>query len=152
MSEKWDQRFLRQALVIADWSKDPSTKVGSIVVDPSRGIRSTGYNGFPRGVVDDIPGRMDKPFKYQLMVHAEENCILHAARVGIPLEGCTLYIASFPAKFGPCDRCCASIIQVGIKRVVAEPPAGDIDRWAESFQVGAMMLAEAGVTFNTVAL
>ena len=64
MSLKWDQRFLRLALEIASWSKDESTKVGSVVVGPKREIRSTGYNGIPRGVDDDVAARHERPLKY----------------------------------------------------------------------------------------
>ena len=53
MSEKWDQRFIELAQHISGWSKDPSTKVGCIVVGEDREIRSTGFNGFPRGIADD---------------------------------------------------------------------------------------------------
>ena len=53
MSEKWDRRFLDLAAHISTWSKDPSTKVGCVVVGEDREIRSTGFNGFPRGIEDD---------------------------------------------------------------------------------------------------
>ncbi|HIF04044.1 MAG TPA: CMP deaminase, partial [Candidatus Poseidoniales archaeon] len=53
MSEKWDRRFLALAEHIAGWSKDPSTQVGCVVVGVDREIRSTGFNGFPRGIADD---------------------------------------------------------------------------------------------------
>ncbi len=54
MSEKWDLRFIELAKHIAAGSKDPSTKVGCVVVGEDREIRSTGFNGFPRGINDDI--------------------------------------------------------------------------------------------------
>ena len=49
---KWDVRFLELAKQIASWSKDPSTQVGCVVVGPDREIRSTGFNGLPRGIED----------------------------------------------------------------------------------------------------
>ena len=52
MSDKWDVRFVELAMHIANWSKDPSTKVGCVVVGEDREIRSTGFNGFPRGIKD----------------------------------------------------------------------------------------------------
>ena len=52
MSLKWDARFLDLAKHISDWSKDPSTKVGCVVVGEDREVRSTGFNGFPRGIKD----------------------------------------------------------------------------------------------------
>ena len=53
MSGKWDVRFIELAKHISLWSKDPSTKVGCVVVGEDREIRSTGFNGFPRGIDDD---------------------------------------------------------------------------------------------------
>lgn len=53
MSDKWDQRFIDLAFHLSGWSKDPSTKVGCVVVGEDREIRSTGFNGFPRGISDD---------------------------------------------------------------------------------------------------
>src|SRR5678816_3286831 len=98
----WDIRFLREAARIATWSKDRSTKVGCVIVGPSREIRSTGYNGFPRGVNDDVDERHARPMKYAYCEHAERNAIYNAARVGIPLEGCTLYCAADKLTGPPC--------------------------------------------------
>ena len=54
--EKWDRRFLRLAREVASWSKDPSTKVGAVLVDPlDNTIVSLGYNGFPRRVKNAYP-------------------------------------------------------------------------------------------------
>ena len=89
MSDKWDKRFLELAKHISDWSKDPSTstKVGCIVVGEDREIRSTGFNGFPRGIEDKTERLEDREQKYPMICHAEENAIMHAARIGISLKG-----------------------------------------------------------------
>ena len=58
MSGKWDLRFIDLAKHISKWSKDPSTKVGCIIVGEDREIRSTGFNGFPRGI-DDTSERLE---------------------------------------------------------------------------------------------
>lgn len=140
----WDRRFLELARHVAGWSKDPSTKVGCVIVGPDREIRSTGFNGFPRGVADD--DRLNnREQKYPLVCHGEENCILHAARLGVPLRGCTSY-CTWP----PCTRCASSLIQAGIAEVVY--PAGlDIpERWQADFQMSMNLLTEAGVTVRTV--
>ena len=71
MSEKWDGRFLDLAAHISNWSKDPSTKVGCVVVGPDREIRSTGFNGFPRGIADTDERLSDRNLKYPLICHAE---------------------------------------------------------------------------------
>ena len=85
VSNKWDIRFLELAKHISGWSKDPSTKVGCVVVGEDREIRSTGFNGFPRGISDDNERLTDRNQKYPLICHAEENAIMHAARIGVSL-------------------------------------------------------------------
>ena len=86
MGDKWDKRFLELAKHISLWSKDPSTKVGCVVVGEDREIRSTGFNGFPRGIEDDHGRLSDRAQKYPLICHAEENAIMHAAGGGVSLK------------------------------------------------------------------
>ena len=86
MSIKWDFRFIELAKHISLWSKDPSTKVGCVVVGEDREIRSTGFNGFPRGIDDDEDRLTNREKKYPLICHAEENAIMHAARIGVSLK------------------------------------------------------------------
>ncbi|MEC8351943.1 MAG: CMP deaminase, partial [Candidatus Thermoplasmatota archaeon] len=78
MSAKWDIRFLKLATHISEWSKDPSTKVGCVVVGPDREIRSTGFNGFPRGIQDSDDRLTNRDLKYPLICHAEENAIMRS--------------------------------------------------------------------------
>ena len=140
MSEKWDRRFIDLALHISGWSKDPSTKVGCVVVGEDREIRSTGFNGFPRGIEDSMERLEDRELKYPLICHAEENAIMHAARIGISLKDCTAYVT-----WPPCTRCARSLIQAGVIEVVYP---GDIeipDRWIEDFERASSMMKEAGV-------
>lgn len=135
---KWDLRFIQVAELVSTWSKDVSTKVGCVVVEPEkRVIRSTGYNGFARGVSDDA--RIEnRELKYQLIVHAEENAILNAALSRVSLEGCVLY-CTWP----PCVRCARMIIQTGITGVAF--PAREIpERWKADFELARNMLLEVG--------
>lgn len=71
---KWDRHFIRIAREVASISKDPSTKVGVVLVK-NRRIIGTGYNGFPEGIADTPERLNDRPTKYKLMLHAEENAI-----------------------------------------------------------------------------
>ena len=145
MSAKWDQRFLALAEHIAAWSKDPSTKVGCVVVGADREIRSTGFNGFPRGIEDD-PGRLEnREKKYPLICHAEENAIMHAARIGMPLKGCSAYVT-----WPPCTRCARSLIQAGVAEVVFPEGCEIPDRWTEDFETSKGMMEEAGVLVRSV--
>ena len=64
----WDTRFLDLAEHISKWSKDPSTKVGAVIVDSYRRIVSTGYNGFPQGVMDSYDRLTDRDTKYEIII------------------------------------------------------------------------------------
>ena len=140
MSEKWDRRFLELASHISTWSKDPSTKVGCVVVGEDREIRSTGFNGFPRGIEDDEERLSDRNQKYPLICHAEENAIMHAARTGISLKGNTAYVT-----WPPCSRCTRSLIQAGVSEVVYPDEIDIPDRWQDDFSTASSMMEEAGV-------
>ncbi len=98
VSDKWDDRFLNLAKFVAEWSKDPSTKVGAVIVRPDRTVASVGYNGFPRGVLDHVDRYSDRDTKYAMVVHAENNALINARQ---SLEGCTLYVTPLP----PCTQC-----------------------------------------------
>ena len=147
MTTKLDLRFIGLAQHISTWSKDPSTKVGCVVVGEDREIRSTGFNGFPRGINDDEDRLMDREKKYPLICHAEENAIMHAARIGVSLKDSTAYVT-----WPPCSRCARSLIQAGIKEIVY-PETGKIpERWIEDFTISDSMLNEAGVAVRSIKL
>lgn len=130
---KWDERFLALAATVAEWSRDPSKKVGAVIVDDKKRVVSVGYNGFPQGVSDD-ERLNDKETKNEITVHAEINAILFANR---NLEGCTIYVWPIP----PCVRCAGQILQAGIKRVVSCLPE-DNDTWKASVLKGRALLIE----------
>lgn len=135
----WDRRFLQLAETIAQWSKDPSTKVGAVIVRPNKTIVSLGYNGFPRGVRDTPVLYEDRAKKYPRIVHAEANAIVSSKT---DLTGCTLYTYPLPV----CSECMKLVIQSGITRCVsiALTPA-EVERWAESLRVAREMADQANV-------
>jgi dCMP deaminase len=145
MSHKWDQRFLALARHIAAWSKDPSTQVGCVVVGADREIRSTGFNGLPRGIADTEERLTDRNLKYPLICHAEENAILHAARIGVSLAGCTAYVT-----WPPCTRCARSMVQAGLREVVFPAEIDVPERWRADFEMSLQMLEEAGVRLRRI--
>lgn len=128
-------------------SKDQSTQVGAVVLDPDYNLRISGYNGFPRGIDDAIESRHRRPEKYLWTAHAEENCIAQAARIGVSLKGCTILLTSL----FPCATCARLIIQSGIMRVIAPRynvqgyDASTRVNWDEVSKVSFEMLSEAGV-------
>ena len=141
----WDQRFLDLAEHISNWSKDPSTKVGCVVVGNDREIRSTGFNGFPRGIKDTPERLHDRNQKYPLICHAEENAIMHAARIGVSLKDCTAYVT-----WNPCSRCARSLVQAGITEVVFPKDKDIPERWIEEFTAATDMMKEAGVNVREI--
>jgi len=140
----WNERFLNLAIHISNWSKDPSTKVGCVVVGPDREIRSTGFNGLPRGIEDNEERLNNREIKYPMICHAEENAIMHAARIGISLKGCTAYVT-----WPPCTRCARSLIQAGILTVIYPKNTEIPDRWASDFELSMNMFKEAGIELKT---
>lgn len=139
----WDGYFMTVAEAVASKSKDPSTKVGALVIDKQRLIRATGFNGLPRGVADSAERLLDRPTKLRLVVHAEMNAICAAARVGVPLDGCSLHVT-----LHPCLRCAILIVQVGILEVVC--PALVPERWSDEMAEAERILAEAKVAVRKI--
>lgn len=140
--KKWSDRYLNICDEVASWSKDPSTKVGAVVVGKKGQILSQGYNGFPRGIGDTERRYKDKKRKYELIVHAEMNAIYNATYNGQSLDGATIYITGLPV----CHECAKAIVQVGIKRVVAKcnkiKPA-----WKESTKIATQIFEEAEIDY-----
>lgn len=144
---RWDRHFLEEAQHAARKSKDQATKVGCVIVNDRHTDLVRGWNGFPRGVNDDIPERHLRPAKYLWTEHAERNAIYNAAAEGIALRGSTLY-----SSLMPCCDCARAIIQSGITRVVTvEPDWDDPHRKATSHHhVSKRLFEEAGVRLDFV--
>lgn len=142
--EKWHIRFMKLALEVATWSKDPSTKVGCVLVRDKK-VLSTGYNGLPKNLSDDLNILNDREKKYEITVHAEVNAVTTAALHGISTEGATAYVT-----FNPCSRCAAVLINAGIDTVFSHGGSIIPSRWLENFILASRILAEAGVDYQTI--
>ena len=142
-TDSWHRYFMTMAYLVATKSKDPSTKVGAVIIGPDQEIRSSGYNGLPRGLEDTL-NRYSKPLKYQLINHAEENAILHCSRVGISSKGCKIYVPWIP-----CSLCAKSIIQAGIIEVIyhKEWPGNYCTKsdWQQSIELSKEMFLETNI-------
>lgn len=125
-----------------EFSKDPRTKVGAIIVNGEDfSPRTFGYNGLPRKCNDYVEERLAEPEKYFWFSHAERNAIDNAARVGIPIDGCIMFVTVLP-----CMDCARSIIQAGIKCVVTKRPSEEVrQRWGESFIRTETIFKECGI-------
>ncbi len=141
----WDSRFMGLARQIGEWSKDRSRRVGCVIVGPNNEVRSTGFNGFPRGIDDDVESRHERPTKYRWTEHAERNAIYNAARIGTPLEGCRMYIPWFP-----CMDCARAIVQCGISQLICTEPNSSDAQWAADFAEVPELLREGRVQIKFV--
>ena len=142
--EKWDRRFLELARHYSTWSKDPSTQVGAVLVSIYREVVGMGYNGFPREVADTAERLNHRETKYQFVVHAEVNAIIHA---GHAASGTILYV--FPTFSAPpiCNECCKVAIQAGVVGIVGYKPNENdprVQRWKDSIAVSRQMWGETG--------
>jgi len=137
---KFDVSCMKQVYLAAEKSKDPSTKIGAVLVK-EKNIICTGYNGFARKVLD-LPERYNnRELKYKYVAHAEDNVVLTCARLGIQSAGSILYTSAFP-----CAGCMNSIIQGGIIKIIIHKQWPSMnERWSESQEISETMRKEAGI-------
>jgi dCMP deaminase len=139
----WHKRFMDLTEYVAQWSKDRSTKVGCLIVRPDNSNWVTGYNGFPRGVDDDLEYRHVRPEKYLWAEHAERNAVYNCARSGIATEGCRIYVPWFP-----CMDCARAIVQSGINQVIyqkLDPENSLWLRWKDSCETALALFLETNI-------
>ena len=108
----WDRYFLKIAEAVAEKSKDPSSKMGCVIVNPNKRVVSLGYNGLPQGADESKMTLSERPMKYYFAIHSEMNALLFAHQ---DLTGCTLY-----NKTATCENYLKYCLQAGIKRFVYE--------------------------------
>jgi len=144
--DKWDARFMELAEVIAGWAScyQADRKIGAVIVKDKR-IVTTGYNGAPAGIKTcvergeclrkklGIPSGTKHEICYA--IHAEQNAIIQAARLGSSIDGATLYCTH-----QPCVICAKMIVNAGIARVVYK------HGYPDDFAV--QMLREGGVSLE----
>ncbi|MDD3803860.1 MAG: dCMP deaminase family protein [bacterium] len=137
----WEEYFMEIASLVSTRATCLRRKVGAIIVK-DRHILSTGYNGPPKNTphCDEIGGCMREKLnvpsgermELSRAVHAEQNAIIQAAKLGINIEGSDMFVTN-----QPCFICAKMIINAGIKRIYIKD--GYPDRHAED------ILKEAGV-------
>jgi len=139
---KWDEYFINIAEQVKLKSKDKRTQIGVVIVGKDNEIVSTGYNSFPRGIVDDSDERQERPEKYFWFEHAERNAIYNAARIGVSTLGTTMYMTCGMS----CSDCARAIINSGVSKIVLRKGKGAKgDKWNESSIRSMKMFEEAGV-------
>ena len=117
---------MQMARLVAGWSSchREGRAIGAIIVRDKR-VMTTGYNGAPAGLITcrekgeclrdrlGIPSGTRAELCYA--IHAEQNAVIQAARLGISIDGGTLY-----STHQPCSVCAKIIINAGIRRIVYE--------------------------------
>ena len=109
---EWDEYFMKIAETVATKSKDPSSKMGCVIVDTNKRVVSLGYNGMLQGADESKMTLKERPMKYYFAIHSEMNALIFAKR---DLTGCTLY-----NKVANCENCLKYCLQAGVKRFVYE--------------------------------
>jgi dCMP deaminase len=141
----WDRRFLELAKHVGQWSKDPSTKVGAVIVRPNKSVLSVGFNGFPQMLNDDPAILANREAKYSRTVHAEINALIFAYGSA---QRCSVYTS-----FMCCDRCAIQMLQAGVSRFVyPKPTADELTRWGSSFKLTESYFEEADVIYKEIEL
>lgn len=141
----WDEYFMNIAKAVASRSTCDRGKVGCVIAKDKQ-ILVTGYAGSPKGLphCDEVGHQMktivheDGTVSQHCMrtTHAEQNAICQAAKLGIPIDGSTLY-----CKMTPCLTCAKSIINAGVKKVICE---------SRYHQGAEELLKEAGIDLSHV--
>ncbi|MDR2760786.1 MAG: hypothetical protein LBB09_02980 [Rickettsiales bacterium] len=138
----WDQYFMNIAKEVAKKSKDPSTKVGCVMVDKSNRPISFGYNGFIMGCDESLMTH-ERPFKDMLTIHAEMNALIFAKR---DVEGCKMYVTH-----ASCDNCLKHMLQAGIREIIYEKfdTAGNFMNENRKFVIG-RLIKSTGVIYKNI--
>ena len=138
---KWDIRFMEMARLVSSWAScyQENRKIGAVIVKNKR-VLTTGYNGAPAGIKtcrekgECLRDKLGIPSGTRMetcyAVHAEQNAIVQAAKLGVSIDGATLYCTH-----QPCSMCCKMIINSGITRVVYKegyPDAFTLELFAEA--------------------
>lgn len=110
--KEWDEYFMKIAETVALKSKDPSSKMGCVIVDKDKRVVSLGYNGMLQGADESKMTLEERPMKYYFAIHSEMNALIFAKR---DLTGCTIY-----NRVATCENCLKYCLQAGIKRFVYE--------------------------------
>lgn len=138
-------KYLQLAEFFQQWSKDPRTKVGAVIIGDNGQVVQQGYNGFPRGVLDLDERLNDRALKNKYVVHAEANALYNALSSGASVKGTTMYVWGLDV----CHDCQKGIIQSGIKMVYMFQPK-DKEGWEESTNLAKEMFIESGVEFEVL--
>jgi dCMP deaminase len=132
------------ACYVAEWSPDPKTRVGAVILDQYNHVRSVDCNHFPSGV-NETPERLNnKEEKLKYIAHAERNAL---DICDTNVRGGTAYIT-----LQPCYECAKSLIQRGITRVVTGIDVNKQKYYGDFVNYSLPMMTESGIKVVQVQL
>lgn len=151
----WDEYFMKIVEMVGTRGTCDRFRGGCVITRDKR-IMSTGYNGSPVGLphCDEVGHEMhtvthedgERSRHCIRTAHAEQNAICEAARIGVALNGGTLYV-----KMTPCYTCAKMIINAGIKRVVCAQDYHSGERSKEVFKIAGIdyvLLSDKMTTYD----
>ncbi|MBE5781294.1 MAG: dCMP deaminase family protein [Clostridiales bacterium] len=115
---------MEMAKLVASWSScyKQDRKIGAVIVRDKR-VLTTGYNGAPANIPTCVEKGecmrqklgIESGTRHEMCyaIHAEQNAIIQAAKIGVSIEGAVLYCTH-----QPCVICAKMIVNSGIKRVI----------------------------------
>lgn len=144
--DKWDHRFMEMAHLVSTWTSciNEGRSIGAVIVKDKR-VMTTGYNGAAAGTITckergyclrrrlNIPSGTRQEVCYA--IHAEQNAVIQAAKLGLSIDSATLYCTH-----QPCSVCAKILVNAGVRRIVYEQGYPD----AFALEV----LSEAGVVLE----
>ena len=140
----WDDYFTEVANAISKRATCDRGRSGCIIARDKQ-ILVSGYVGSPTGFphCDEVGHQMKKVTHENgavtehcvRTVHAEQNAICQAARIGVSIAGATLY-----CRMTPCRTCAMLLINCGIRRVVCERRYHQGEESEEMFKVAGVQL------------
>ena len=133
-----DKTYLSIVNTLCDLTDDTKKGVAAIIVKDDN-IISHGVNELPKGCLK-LKERCEAPLKYNWILHAERNAILKAAKEGIKIDGCSMYVTYFP-----CSDCARAIIQSGISKVYSPKPDLTHHKWGNSWREAILMFTECNI-------
>lgn len=137
----WHEYFMQITELVSTRATCLRRKVGAIIVRDRR-ILTTGYNGPPQNIIhceerggclrDELKIPSGQRMELSRAIHAEQNAIIQAAKVGISIQDSTLYVTAHP-----CFTCAKMLINAGVKEIIYK------DGYPDEFAMA--ILKEAGV-------
>lgn len=137
MNPAWIPAELRRAYMVAAQSPDPSTQIAALTYDHERNRIAAAHNGPTKGIAL-TPERLERPAKYDYMMHAEARAVIASLAAGRTPH---IMVGTWAA----CATCARTMVEGGVLVLVRHAIADPTGRWHQSIASGDEILRAAGV-------